>query len=255
MDIKKLAQDIGLTENEALLYEKLLVKGRSAVASIVPLVHLTRPNVYYTLGLLEEKGLVLKTSGKKAQYEAAPPRRLLEIATERREDAKEAEERISGALEYLSKAYTLTTEKPAVWHAVGVSGLRSVYEEIAMSGEQEFLIFASHWDREAPELSALIDEQIEKQFRLNIRSRALVAKTPDIINPQWQRSLGKKGVRVRMCSSALTLPAQILVWGSTIAITTFQSELITLVIRHADVATTHRVLFEEMWKKAEEGGE
>ncbi len=139
-----------------------------------------------------------------------------------------------------------------VWHAAGISGLKSVYEEILGSGEKEFLIFASRWDRESPELSQLIDEQIERQYRANMRSRALVVDLPEVMNAQWQKTLAKKGIRIRGCSPTYKLPAQILIWGSTVAITTFHTELLTMVIRHPDIAETHRQLFEEMWKKGKD---
>lgn len=257
MQIHRLALDVGLSEHEALAYEHLLLKGKSLVTPIAAALKMSRPNAYVILAQLERRGLAIPVAGSKKMYEAAPPRRLLELASEQEEDAREAKERISGALDALSKAFALTTDRPIVWTGEGLTALRTVYQDILHCGEKELLIFVSNFDRNIPEYSELIDDNIEKQFRMGIRSRALIP-TADrgLKDPALGKALTKKGISMRLAlqMKQMDLPAQILVFGPCVSITTFHEEFMTTVIRQPQIAETFRVLFEMFWQKGEDIG-
>jgi len=86
-DTKEVLQKFGLTENEAQVYLILLRLGSATASEITQKSGIHRINVYDILERMQEKGLVSYVMiGKRKHYEAADPKRILEIEEERKKD-------------------------------------------------------------------------------------------------------------------------------------------------------------------------
>ena len=82
-------QDLGLTPNEAKIYQTLIEEGESAAGEISTKGKIHRRNVYDTIDRLVEKGLVFQILEKGENvYKAVDPAKLLEIVKEKSEKAK-----------------------------------------------------------------------------------------------------------------------------------------------------------------------
>lgn len=245
-----LLQQLGLSEAEAIIYEALLEKGRSSASEIHPSTKLTRPNLYYNLGLLKEKGLITQTEGKRSLFEAVSPKRLDELAAENVKAAEEIRTRIHASLPELASRYELSTERPIVWYRGGVEGMAEVYKNVLedLGRGDELLIFASEWDRTTPELNALIDRQVALQRKKEIKVRVLVRFVPNVITRQWISDLRKNGVDPRILyDTDFSLPSQLLLWKHTVAFTSLRKDLMTTVVQNEDVAASMRKIFEALW--------
>lgn len=67
---------LGLNENEARIYELLLLKGETKARSLLEDSGLTRGNVYNVLTSLVSRGLVQVTEGKQQMYQVTDPTKL-----------------------------------------------------------------------------------------------------------------------------------------------------------------------------------
>ena len=81
-----LEEKLGLEENEAKVYLALLELGAATVSEIAKKSGITRTNGYHVLQKLSWSGLVniVSGKGKKIKYSAEHPRRLIQVATNKK---------------------------------------------------------------------------------------------------------------------------------------------------------------------------
>jgi len=79
-------QELGLSPNEARIYEALLELGKSSVAEIAVKTNIHRRNVYDAVNRLVKKGIITTVIGDKdSHYIPVDPNKLLEVVEEERE--------------------------------------------------------------------------------------------------------------------------------------------------------------------------
>jgi len=87
-------QELGLSPNEARIYEALLELGRSSVAEIAVKTNIHRRNVYDAVNRLVEKGIITTVIGDKDnRYIPVDPNKLLEVVEEKKREVTESHAR------------------------------------------------------------------------------------------------------------------------------------------------------------------
>ena len=86
---EEVLERLGLSVNEAKVYLALLETGLSNASTIVKKTGLHRPNVYYSINRLTEKGLIASCIRQNVNYyQAADPKRLKQLIREKQEELK-----------------------------------------------------------------------------------------------------------------------------------------------------------------------
>jgi len=252
MIMRHILVELGLTESEASAYEALIKLGKQPASELLRESGLSRPNLYYALGQLQKRGLVKENRRGKAVFEAVSPRELEQLGRSNVERAQETLDEFRQVLPGLLSQYTLSTDKPVVWFREGIQGLADAYEDIHQNAK-DLLIIPSRWDRTSPELNKLIDQQVKRQHEKGIKVRVIADGAHT--TPQDVTNWKKYGMLVRLVPQLpFSLPAQILIWNNTVALTTFRKELLTTMIQHEDVAESMRLIFDVLWHKTEIAG-
>lgn len=131
-----LLQELGLSPNEARIYEALLTYGGSGVSSISLRAKVHRRNAYDALERLQSKGLVFEVQGKKEiTYEPVEPGKLLELL-------KEKETRLEAELPGLIKTYRETRAPERAFIYKGVEGVKNYLRTALMKGEDMYILGA-----------------------------------------------------------------------------------------------------------------
>ncbi len=133
---ESLLKDIGLSPNEAKVYEALLSTGESSVQRISLKSKVHRRNVYDSLAKLVEKGLASEVfiKGEK-NFKAINPTKLLELL-------KEKEERITKVLPEMQTKYQFTEEKEEAYFYRGMEGFKVYLQTILETKETVYFIGA-----------------------------------------------------------------------------------------------------------------
>lgn len=132
----ELLREVGLSVNEARIYEALLGMKRSSVQSISLKSKVHRRNVYDALAKLNEKGLVSEifVDGEK-NFCAVSPNRLLALI-------KEKEEKLSKALPRLQEKYDSYEEENVAYLYKGIEGFKNYLNDILKTKETVYFIGA-----------------------------------------------------------------------------------------------------------------
>lgn len=129
-------QGLGLSLNEARIYEALLKSGETSVGTIVRLSKIHRRNVYDSLQRLIEKGLVFEIKGhQENRFHAVEPKKLLELVEEKYLSIN----KIIPNLETMFKG-SLSEQRVAIYR--GVEGWKNYMRDILRVGEDFYCIGA-----------------------------------------------------------------------------------------------------------------
>lgn len=115
-------KEIGLSENEALLYELLVESGPKKASELVEPSGIGRGNVYNVLHDLRAKELVTVREGKFQLYEAKDPSALEPFLERKREELGRIESAFASTVRDLNSHFNLSTGKPAIQIFEGLDG-------------------------------------------------------------------------------------------------------------------------------------
>ena len=122
--MKKLLQEIGLSEKESKVYLACLELSKATAFNIAKKSDLKRPTVYLILEDLEKKGLIsLEKTQKVTYYSASHPKKLLT-------NLKNQERKLEDNLINLESLYNLQSKKPIIKTFEGLKNVAMLYDEI-----------------------------------------------------------------------------------------------------------------------------
>lgn len=129
-------QDLGLSPNEAKIYQALLTYGGSGVSTIAIRAHVHRRNAYDAIQRLLKKGLVFELHNKKEiVYEAVDPGKLLELI-------REKELKLSMIMPTLQQLFHKQRSPELAYIFNGVEGVKNYLREVLRSGEDMYVLGA-----------------------------------------------------------------------------------------------------------------
>lgn len=241
---------MGLTAEQASIYETLIVSGLISARSIAQKTAIKRGMVYKSLDQLIELGLVVKRDdiGKISMFFPTHPDNLRKILDKKNQDIRSTEASFDATRNKLSSEYNLISGKPNVQFFEGLDGMKRVLDD-SLSAETEIYSYA---DLEAiqkyiPDINA---EYVKKRDKFNIKKKAILLDTP------FARTFLKdyyKGVTDIKLIDSKSTPFQtvIQIYDNKISyITLSEKEMIGVIIEDKHIYTMHKDLFEYNWESA-----
>lgn len=125
-------QDLGMSVNEARIYEALITYGGSGVSTISLRSKVHRRNAYDALHRLIEKGLVYEVFQQgETVYEAVAPGKLMEFV-------KEKERKLSSVMPHLLSIYRSHRAPQQAYMYKGLEGMKNFLREALDVGEDMY---------------------------------------------------------------------------------------------------------------------
>jgi len=133
---EEILREVGLSPNEARVYEALLKVGEASVQVISDKSKIHRRNVYDALSKLADKGLASEVfiKGEK-NFKAIDPRRLLDLL-------KEKEEKLKDAIPEMQNKLEKVEEKEEAYFYRGIEGFKNYLQDILKTKETVYFIGA-----------------------------------------------------------------------------------------------------------------
>lgn len=134
--MRDIFQELGLSPNEAKIYEALLTYGQSGVSTISLRAQIHRRNAYDTVQRLMEKGLISQTYGKgEIVYQAVEPGKLMELI-------REKEMKLSAIMPQLQHVFHThkAPEQASIYK--GVEGVKNYLREVLQVNEDLYILGA-----------------------------------------------------------------------------------------------------------------
>lgn len=251
MEIASHLKILGLSDAEIAVFTYLSGHPFQRASTITHHTNIGRTHVYYALEKLTEAGLVTKhdTPGKPARYSIVnPSRSFSDIQKTVTDQAKQKTAAITELIGSLQNNYNYLSGQPNVKFYEGLDGLQRLYDDILRQG-QDILLMRSYLDHKIPEIKPIVLRQIREQVKRGINTRALVPyydgpNRDDRKEHDTQNLITRK----ELPENTFHLPAQVIIYGNKVGVSTFSDHPTTTIIENPVIAANFRVVFEILWE-------
>lgn len=248
---KDLFIELGLSQNEAIIYEYLLINGESLAGNIIKKTPLKRGVVYNALTDLVKKDLI-KQSKKDGILSFSPnhPDKLREYVENREREAKKAEISLESQMPMLLSSFNLISNQPGIRIYEGKDGLKKVLND-SLSSRTEILTYADIFGMEKY-LGRANDEYVKHRKELNIKKRGIVADTP--YAREYLKDYDRDVTDIKFVDGEkYPMFIEMEIYDNKVSFMTFsEKKLIGVIIENEEMYKTQRSIFEIVWKNVEE---
>ncbi len=131
---REVFEELGLSPNEAKIYEFLINNREASVPGIAIDIKVDKRNIYDAIPRLLHKGLVYQIAGgKENKYSAVEPAKLLELI-------REKEARLLNVLPELTEKYKKNSSKEMVYIYKGTEGIKNYLRDALKVGKDLYFI-------------------------------------------------------------------------------------------------------------------
>lgn len=248
---KDLFIELGLSQNEAIVYEYLLINGDSLAGDIIKKTPLKRGVIYNALSDLVKKGLIKQGKiGKIQSFSPNHPDKLREYTEKREKELKKAEISLESQMPILLSSFNLISNQPGVRIYEGKDGLAKVLND-SLSSKTEILTYADIYGMEKY-LGRANDKYVEKRKQLNIKKRGIVPDTE--YAKKYLENYDKSVTDIRFIDAKkYPLFLEMEIYDNKVSFMTFSDKkLIGVIIDNVEIYKTQKSIFEIVWDSAKE---
>lgn len=239
--LQEILEDVGMNRREARVYLAVLQSPEASLATITRKTLIPRMSCYPILQELLQKGFIDPIILKNRRYFiAVPPERILSRIERHASEFKESLSRF----EKLRRGASLS---PRVRFFEGVEGIRSVFR--AILDEKRALLAITSLEDMGEVAEWYFDEFVRRRIKQNLPVRLLTNHTP--FSVMTKNKDGKELRQTRFVGAEHAFHTAEYIFGNKVAILSLKQKPPTaLIIEDEDIAKTHSLYFELIWKKA-----
>lgn len=243
----KVLEKIGLTKNESIIYQTLLLLGTSKTGEILKKSGLNSGKIYEILESLKVKGLLSESSINNIKYfTAAPPSQILEYIKEKKETLEREEATIKSALPELEKLRNFASKETKSVTYTGLRGIKTAADEAlaAMNKNQDILAMG---------VTELKDEKFNKFWQIWQTKRIEQKISQKMIfseKSNYYQNLAKsKYTQARVLTGITPVTVDIFGEDKTL-ILNYGDSPSCILIYDKNTAQSFRVFFKQLWRLA-----
>lgn len=240
--------DLGLTEGQVTVYMSLLTNGPMPVSRLQRETGIARQAIYKILDSLIKIGLTEKQKLKEKHtlFTASHPSTLERLADKKQQESADAIQSFRDVLPKFVSIFNVAYAKPGILILDGVAGLQKLYDDI-IKKESNILLIGPSYKVKFEEILGIIERQAKRQAATNIHVRAITPlreTTHEKIKYDQERLIERRFTN----KETLNIPAQIIVYGDRVGITTYDNQMITTIIENVAIRDTFVTIFEYIWQ-------
>lgn len=240
--------ELGLSQNEAILYEILLKTAEATIPGLLKTTPFSRTLLYYILGNLEAYGLITSAKvGSKTAYSAEPPEKLAEMVAENEKDFQKQKDLLKNVMGDLYSTYRLAHNKPGVKFFEGPEGIKEVtFDSLKATKVIYTFLDIEAIQKYAPEVNKnYVAERIKRGiFKKQVCLDTPFARERYKILPPKDRLLEVRFIK----RETNPFKTGLQIYDDTISYSTLTPDKqIGVIISDANIAAMQRSLFEYIW--------
>ncbi|MFH1286212.1 MAG: helix-turn-helix domain-containing protein [Candidatus Magasanikbacteria bacterium] len=235
--------NLGLSQNEAKIYETMLQEGETTVSEISNKSKIHRRNIYDSMNRLMEKGLVFQVIGRGDNlFRPVEPNKLMELVDEKRE-------LLEKIMPDLLSEYEAKPHLEAAYIYKGIEGFKNYLRDILANEEEAYFIGAKGaWFD--PRLKTFLDSFLIKAKKRGIKYRHLFDFEVKDQIPYVPEEVGKP---YKYLPKKYSTPSMVDIFGDHVVSFTGAglakiSDDITIFVNISrPLATSYKTWFQFMW--------
>lgn len=240
----KLLKSLGFTESESAIYLLSLEMGPASVQNLARKARVSRVTTYAVIESLSSHGLMSSMQkGKKKLYAAESPERLLSYVGGRMktmESTFKEVEQLMPELKLLQRG-----ERPLVKFFEGKEGVQAFVSDVMQVKPATFDEFGDHDAIRSVVPSDELRPLWEWMDNSQVKTRFMYSGTKENVPGRSREHTVSKHIDPGMLPFSFT--GDVFVYGSRVALATFKSKMVVVIVESQELADTMRALFEFAW--------
>ena len=237
-------ENIGLTQNESIVYITLLKLGTSKTGEILKEAHLNSGKIYEILESLKEKGLVSESVMNNIRhFTAAPPVQILDYLNKKKSDLQKNEEKVREIVPALEKMREMKIHETKAVTYTGLRGLQTAADEaIASVKPGERVLTLGVTGKKPEKYNRFWLRWTKKNLNSKITWQYIFSRRDDYFRKFKKMKHAK--------SRALTgfTPAAVDVFGKeTVLLFNYQEPFSCIFIHDKNIAASFTQFFDQLW--------
>lgn len=242
-DLVKELQGIGLSDKEAKAYLAGLELGPATAQQIAAKATVNRPSAYIAIESLIKRGLMSSfQKGKKRYFNAGKPKQLQYILDQQKRQLEMQASALQGILSRLETITGFHGESVEVQLYEGVEASRVIQDMLLnYNGQVLELVPLDEVRKFIP--PKFEDGDVRNKFAGRLKVRAIYSEN----NPG--NFVPSKTVEFKTANSKdLLFKSEIIIFGNTVVMTTFDQVIKSVIIKNNLIADTMRLFFNGLWQ-------
>jgi sugar-specific transcriptional regulator TrmB len=242
-DIKLLTilKNIGLEENEAIVYLTCLSLGPTTILKISRASGIKRTTIYGIIEMLKEKALIqIEVKGLKHYYTAENPEKLNLVLEQRKIE-------FQNKLPEFMAIYKLKGGESTIKYYTGLESMRNVYMETLkeIKPNEDYLVIANQekWYNLDSNFS---QKYIEERSKLNIKTRLLLQESK--ISEEHKKLERNYNQSVKILPKTNALNVDTILLPNKLITFELTPPYKTIIIENKSLIELHREMFELIWR-------
>lgn len=242
-------QLLGLSPNEAKIYETLVEKGESSIGQISVHARVHRRNVYDSIERLIEKGLCFEIFSKgENHYSAVDPGKLTELIAEK-------QDKLNLILPQLEKKFRTGSSTEEAYIYRGLEGQKNIFRDMLRIGKDSYFIGAKGgWFD--PRIETARNAFFKDANRKGIKFIQLFEQEVKTKLPDFPKHFpGKLEYRFLpkefATNSAIHIFGDYVVTYSGLPIGKINEDTVFFILHSQELAESYRTWFRYMWQQSE----
>ncbi len=240
---------LGLSPNEAKIYESLVETGEAGISKIAVSAKIHRRNAYDAIARLIDKGLVFEIfSSSENLYNAVDPDKLTELLAEKQTS-------LGKILPDLKKKFTRRIAPEEAYIYRGLEGQKNLWRDVLRVGEENFVVGAKGgWFEPKLEASrqAFFKEAARKKIKFHqLFDHEIKTQAPDFAKT-WPGLLKYRFLpKEYSTNSIFHVFGDYVVTYTGLELFRLSDNVVFFILHSKDLADSYRKWFWYMWDKAE----
>lgn len=236
-------EEIGLSPNEAKIYEALLCLGAASAPEIAAKTGVHKRNIYDTLPRLLNKGLIFSiVDARENKYGLVEPNKLNDLIWEK--DSK-----LKSILPDIQKQYKKHAAKEAVYIYKGVEGFKNYLRDILRVGKDVYFIGAKGgwFDKD---LKIFVKKFLQEAQKRKIKYHHIFDTEVKKIAPDILKTVGKpyRFLPAKYSTAgAIDIFGDYIVTFSGLTLKNITDDVTLVIIKNRELADCYRTWFKFIW--------
>ncbi len=252
--MRQILKQLNFSEKEIDVYLAALKLGSAPISQLAKSSGVKRPNAYFILEKMKEKGLISLAKKKNKQiFVAEKPDKLLKLLEDQKDKLSEQQEEIKNILPKFEKLAKKGAAIPLFKYFEGEKGVWNIFDDLTESGVTDAWIIVPGKVFEIFGKNRFMKNVVLKRRQQGIKMHVIIDRHPEMIRlyNDWLEKKSTELLEYHLLPETMNLNTVVYLYADKVAMIFLRDEISGLMIQSEELFKVFKFMFDSLWKELE----